>query len=244
MTRIGVEAAPGRARLDLTQGPISPRVLQVTDSGARVGLVATVALLLGGDHLEIDLSVGPGAWLEIVETAGTVAYDAGGVASSWTVRAKLAENAVLIWLGEPFVVAQGANVRRNTTIELADGAVACLRETLVLGRTGETGGIVRSTMSVGVDGAPLLLEDLELGAHRDLPGVIGAARVVDSLALLGTRAPAVPEMLTGNRFELDGPGTIVRHLGMSAASSPVGPISAAWRSAVWDQAGSAERLSH
>jgi urease accessory protein len=243
VTRIGVRAAPGRAKLDLTQGPISPRVLQVTDSGARVGLVATVALLLGGDHLEIDISVGPGAWLEIVETAGTVAYDAGGVASSWTVRAQLAENAVLIWLGEPFVVAQGANVRRSTSIELAEGAVACLRETLVLGRTGETGGTVRSRMSVGIAGATLLLEDLELGAHRGLPGVIGAARVVDSLALLGTRAPADPEMLTGNRFELDGPGTIARHLGMSAASSPVGPIGAAWRSAVWDQTVSAATTS-
>jgi urease accessory protein len=243
VTRIGIRATPGRARLDLTQGPISPRVLQVTDSGARIGLVATVALLLGDDHLEIDISVGPGARLEIVETAGTVAYDAGGVASSWTVRAQLAERAVLIWLGEPFVVAQGANVRRSTSIELADGAVACLRETLVLGRTGETGGNVRSRMSVDVDGAPLLVEDLQLGVDRALPGVIGAARVVDSLALLGTRAPAGPEMLTGNRFELDGPGTIARHLGMSAASSPIGPISAAWGSAVWDRAVSAATTS-
>jgi len=78
VTRIGVHAADGRARLTLTQGPISPRILRVTDNGARIGLVATQALLLGGDHVQLDIEVGPGAWLELVETAGTVAYDADG----------------------------------------------------------------------------------------------------------------------------------------------------------------------
>ena len=78
MTRIGVQAAPGRARLTLTGGPIGPRVLRVAENGARIGLVATTALLLGGDHIDIEIDVGPGAWLELVETAGTVAYDADG----------------------------------------------------------------------------------------------------------------------------------------------------------------------
>ncbi len=41
VTRIGVQAAPGRARLTLTGGPISPRLLRVAEDGARIGLVAT-----------------------------------------------------------------------------------------------------------------------------------------------------------------------------------------------------------
>jgi urease accessory protein len=83
VTRIGVEAAQGRARLTLTGGALAPRVIRVDESGARIGLVATEALLLGGDHIDIEIDVGPGAWLELVETAGTVAYDAGHVQSSW-----------------------------------------------------------------------------------------------------------------------------------------------------------------
>jgi urease accessory protein len=229
VTRIGVLAAPGRARLLLTQGPISPRVVRVTDRGASVALVATTALLLGGDHIEIDIEVGPGAWLEVVETAGTVAYDADGAASSWTVRVRLAEDAVLLWAGEPFVVAQGANVRRQTTIEMADRATACLREILVLGRVGETGGQLRSTLSVHRSGEPLVLEDLDLGSGRDLPGVMGSARLTDSVTLLGARAPLLPELAAGNRFDLDGPGTIARYLGSSAAASPMPAISSAWR---------------
>jgi len=59
--------------------------------------------------------------------------------------------------------------------------------------------------------------------------VVSRPESTDPEATVVRRAPADPEMLTGNRFELDGPGTIARHLGMSAASSPVGSIGAAWR---------------
>jgi len=234
VTRIGVQAAPDRARLTLTQGPISPRVLRVTDSGASIGLVATTALLLGGDHIEFDIEVGPGAWLELVETAGTVAYDAGGVESSWTVRVRLSKGAVLVWAGEPFVIAHGANVRRHTTVDLSRDAVALLRETLVLGRTGEIGGVVRSTMSVRRSGEQLLLETLELAVDRELPGVIGGVRVIDSVAMVGTRAPTQPELAAGDRFELDGPGTIARYLGSSVAASPLSPVTNTWRSVLLD----------
>lgn len=243
MTRIGVQAAAGRARLTLTHGPVSPRVLRVDDTGAAVGLVATTALLLGGDHIELEIDVGPGAWLELVETAGTVAYDADGVASSWTVRARLAERAVLIWAGEPFVVARGANVHRQTTIDLAEGAIACLRETLVLGRSGEIGGALRSTLTARLAGAPLLLDDLALGSDRDLPGVLGRNRVMDTASLLGVRAPTHPELFAGNRFDLDGPGTLARYLGTSTTPSPLSAITSAWRAAALEDIVAAATMS-
>jgi urease accessory protein len=206
-------------------------VLRVAADGARIGLVATTALLLGGDHIDIEVTVGPGAWLELVETAGTVAYDAEGVESSWTVRISVADGGVLIWAGEPFVVAHGANVRRRTTIELGRGAVACLRETLVLGRTGETGGAIRSTLSVQHGGSELLIEELDLSdpTIRRLPGLIGDERVLDSVALLGVRAPAAPVLKPGGRFELDGAGTIARCLTSTFAGSPLKSISTAWQ---------------
>jgi urease accessory protein len=237
VTHIGVQAAPGRARLTLTGGPISPRLLRVRENGARIGLVATTALLLGGDHVDIEIDVGPGAWLELVETAGTVAYDANGLASSWTVRIRVADDGLLIWAGEPFVVAHGANVQRDTSIELGAGSVACLRETLVLGRTGETGGAIRSTLSVRQCGSELLIEDLDLRdpAIRVLPGLIGDARVLDTVALLGINAPPTPELLAGTRFELDGAGTLARCLTTTFAASPLAPVSAAWQMAAHDR---------
>jgi len=236
VTRIGVQAADGRARLTLTQGPISPRVLRVAENGARIGLVATQALLLGGDHVHLDIEVGPGAWLELVETAGTVAYDADGAGSSWTVSILVAGGGVLIWAGEPFVVARGANVARSTTIELGAGAVACIRETLVLGRSAEIGGAIRSTMMVRhappVGGPPtdLLCEDLDLTdiRTRGLPGLLGDTRIIDTVSLLGMRAPTEPAVRTGQRFDLAGPGTLARSLTTTFAASGLPTVMDGW----------------
>jgi urease accessory protein len=239
VTTIGVQAADGRARLTLTQGLISPRILRVTDTGARIGLVATQALLLGGDHVQLDIEVGPGAWLELVETAGTVAYDADGEGSSWTVGIQVADGGVLIWSGEPFVVSQGANVTRSTTIDLGVGAVACIRETLVLGRSAETGGAIRSTIKVRQTpvihepSKDLLHEDLDLTDPdiRALPGLLGDARIIDTVCLLGIRAPTEPPMAAGHRFDLDGAGSLARSLTTTFAASGLATIMTCWADA-------------
>jgi urease accessory protein len=232
VTRIAVHAAPGRARLSLAAGPISPRVISCTATGARVALVATTALLLGGDHVDIDIDVGSGAWLEIVEIAGTVAYDAGGIASSWTVRARVADGGALIWAAEPFVVAGGANTLRSTVIDLGSGAVAYVRETVVLGRTGEAGGAVRSRLTVTRAAHPVLVEDMDLRdpGTRSLPGILGTARVIDTVALFGVRAPADPAVPAGCRFELEVPGTVARALTSQVDRSPLSSVASAWRS--------------
>ncbi len=232
MTRIAVHAAPGRARLTLVGGPISPRVIRSTDTGARVALIATTALLLGGDHVEIDLDVGPRAWLEVVEIAGTVAYDAADVASSWTVRARVGNGGALIWAGEPFVASRGANTLRNTTIDLDVDARAYLRETVVLGRTGEAGGAVRSLLTVTQSGSAVLVEDMDLrdSETRVLPGMLGGARVIDTAAIFGARAPAVPAVPPGCRFDLDLPGTLARSLTSQVDQSPLSAVTSAWPS--------------
>ena len=231
MTLIAVHPAPGRARLKLAAGPISPRVISCTAEGARVALVATTALLLGGDQVEIDIDVGPGAWLEIVEIAGTVAYDSGGIASSWTVRARVADGGALIWAAEPFVVAGGANTLRSTVIDLGAGAVAYVRETVVLGRTGETGGAVRSQLTVIQAAQPVLVEDMDLrdSGTRSLPGILGTARVIDTVALFGVRATANPALPAGCRFELDLPGTVARALTCQVDRSPLSSVASAWQ---------------
>ena len=245
MTRIEVARAAGRARCAVEGDVLSPRVLSSDDDGARVALVAAGALLLGGDAVVIDVVVGAGAWLEVVETAGTVAYP--GPTASWTVRARLGEGAVLVWEGLPFVVAQGADVQRCTTVALDAGARAVLRETIVLGRAGERGGAIRLRTDVTLAGRDLLVEDLDLSpSAREAPGVLGvgvsgvgvsgsgspgtpgaggAARVLDVVSAFGFRPDDAPwaAASTGvtHRFDLAGPGAVVRHLGMHAHASPL-----------------------
>ena len=230
MTLIAVDPAPGRARVTHTPGPIAARVQRVDPDGARVALVATTALLLGGDHVEFDVRVGPGGWLDVVETAGTVAYDAQGVASGWTVRARLGAGARLTWNGEPFVIADGANVHRVTELDLAPGATACLRETLVFGRVGEAGGALRATTRARLDGTDLLVEDLDLADPlvRTAPGLLGPCRVVDSVLLLGAAAPLEPALPPGTRYDLAGPGTLARVLAADTGRSGLDEVWSAW----------------
>jgi urease accessory protein len=187
-------------------------LLTADERRARVALVPDGALLLAGDAIAIRVDVGPGAVLELVEPAGTVAYDMRGGHATWSVDVRLGQGAALIWAGEPFVVAAGARVRRTTSVQIADGAVLAVRETLVLGRSGERPGQVwQRTTAVDAHGEPLLVEELALDADR-APLLLGGKRVVDTVVVLGARIPDVTELLGCHRFDLERSGTVLRRL--------------------------------
>lgn len=140
--RVAVEAVDGRIRVtDLAASSyLRPRLVGRTGTKARVALVGACAALLAGDDLRLEVEVGPGAHLELVEPTGTVAYDGRGERASWGAAIRVHEAGSLVWPGAPFVVADGADVCRHTGIALDTGAVILLQETLVLGRSGEAGG--------------------------------------------------------------------------------------------------------
>jgi urease accessory protein len=215
-TRIEVRRHHGRAVCTLSGGPLEPRRVDAPDGRVRVALVATVALLLAADNVRIEVVVGAGVDLEIVEVAGTVAYDMRGGSARWDVDVRVDDGGCLIWSGLPFVVTDGAQVVRRSTIELAAGSQAVLRETFVFGRSGQTGGDLRASTVVSLDGRPLLVEDLDLRRElRAEHAVMGAARCLDSVMVLGRRAwenqPGV--------LQLDGPGSVDRRLVSSLHAS-------------------------
>lgn len=216
MTFIGIRpGSGGRPELDLRSSHLSPRTLRTDANSARIALVGTTALLLAGDHVRIGIDVAAGCHLDMVDTAGTVAYDGRGGASSWTVDITVADGASLTWKAEPFVVADGADVTRTTTVTLAPTGVALLRETLVLGRSGEAGGALFARTRVTHGGRPLLAEDLDLTDRdaRSRPGVLGGRQVLDTVSLWGRR-PRVDDPTTGmHLFTLAGEGAVARFLG-------------------------------
>lgn len=234
-TRVGVWLEAGRVRLDLATGAWSPRVLSADGAHVRVALVATGALLLGGDDVRLVTRVGTGACVELVDTSGTVAYDGRGRAASWAVEADVDDHAALVWDALPFVVAEGADVTRSTVVRLGTGARVCLRDTLVLGRAGEGPGVVRQRTRVdGPDGA-VLAEDLDVtGPHR-LPGILGPNRVVDQVLLAGCRPPSVrtdPAMATRlDVLHLDRPGALARRLAAEAHAADLSALMAHWSAA-------------
>ena len=193
--------------------------------GARVSLIPEGALLLAGDAISIEVSVGPGARLDLIEPGGTVAYAMNGQRASWDVSIDLAPSATLVWAGEPFVVSHGATVDRHTSITVGRGARLALRETIVLGRHHERPGSLRQDLSVmASDGTPVLAESLAVGPDSGRL-LIGGSRVISTVLLLGERMLSTH---TGTRLELEAEATCVRTL---SADAHRGDLTSVWSQA-------------
>lgn len=222
-TRIAVHQGDPRARVDLAVGALAPRLVSRDASRAHVALAAAGMILLGGDHVHIEVVVGAGCLLELEDVGGTIAYRADGTPSAWTMSVRVEEGATLLWRGLPFVVTDGAEVERRTTIDLAAGATAVIRETLVLGRHGESGGRLRSAITARDAEGPLLVEQLDLDGLAPEPGVLGEHRVLDAVIALGFGPSTVPGDLV-----LEHPGAIARHFGAETHTSRLDRVWEDW----------------
>lgn len=231
MTSIAVaEAAPGGPpKVRLAPGLLQPRLVSRTAGFAQVALVAGGATLLGGDSVSIRVEVGAGCTLRIEDIGGTVAYPSTGRPSEWNVEAVVGDGGVLVWESFPFVVADRADVRRRTTVRTGAEARVCLRETLVLGRTGEAGGKIVSTTDIReVEGTPFFVEELFLDGEHPRPGVLGGSRVLDTAIMVGADPEAATPADTdeGRVLVLARPGAVARAIGTATHAAHV---DARWR---------------
>ncbi|GAA1974287.1 hypothetical protein GCM10009718_07870 [Isoptericola halotolerans] len=234
-TAVGVVrgSAPGApVRVDATDGLLAVRTVSRSTDHAEVALVATGAVLLGGDHVVVRLDVADGCALRVTDVGGTVAYDGEGAGCRWDVEVRLGRDARLDWYGMPLVVSTGADVQRTTSAHLGPGARMVLRETVVLGRDGERGGRVVLRSEVTDDDGPVLVEEVVADGGRPVPGVLGPHRVLDTLNVLhatGTdpqdeAAPPLAPEPAGEHvatLELERGGRLVRWLGGAAHLSPI-----------------------
>jgi urease accessory protein len=233
-TTLAVTPADGRVHVrtsslgDAGVPRLRPILLGSGARHARVALVPDGALLLAGDAVRLHVEVGPGIRLELVEPAGTVAFDMQGGAAWWDVRLVLARDATVVWAGEPFVVSSGARVHRRTVVDMEPGARLLLRETLVLGRHGERGGHLEQGWSAhGPGGVPLLVEETVLDDRSDRPGILGGHRALGTVVVLGV--PVDPDLCPDGRLDLEGGGTVWRGLAHEAHRAV--PVDA-WRAAL------------
>ncbi|MEL5959980.1 urease accessory protein UreD [Streptomyces sp. CLV115] len=219
-TRLGVAPATGRSRVHHTTGHLTVRIVDQDAGGARVGLIATRALLLSGDDVRIEVDVAPGAWLDVVEPTGTVAYE-GDTPSSWTIHATVGDGAVLTWAGRPFVVSDEITTHRSTRIRVHGTGRVLMQEKVVLGRAGQAGGDLTTSLDAADDTGPVQVEHLDLGRKaRRMPGIFGSLRSMDTVTALGWTPgpPGEPEAGTTGPgetyFPLDRSGAVLRWMGI------------------------------
>lgn len=202
---------------------VVPRLVRRQGRSVEVALVAGRAMLLPGDDVRIRVTVGEGCTLRLVDIGGLVVYGRPGEiekASEWHARVDLAPGAHLAWEGLPTVITDAGHLTRSLTMTLSRGSSALLRETLVLGRTGERGGRLRADTDIRDASGPILRETLEARGDVRVPGILGSARVVDSVIAVGDHT-AIDEVAGATRLEFERGGTVVRYLGDAAHDSPL-----------------------
>jgi urease accessory protein len=220
-TRIAVTAGEPRAHVELAVGALAPRLISRDATRAHVAVAAAGMVLLGGDHVHVGIDIGAGCTLEIADVGGTVAYP--GARSSWILDIRIGAAGTLLWHGLPFVVTDGADVERRTSLTLERDARAVIRETLVLGRHGERGGRLLSALAVHERDGPVLVERLDADGSAPEPGVLGGNRVLDAVIAVGFRPIRRPQDL-----EFDRAGAMARHLSDHTHGSPLDPVWDAW----------------
>jgi len=176
MVEIIAESVGGVTLLRTLRG--APPVSVRQTAPGTVHLVGSAGGPLGGDHVELSVTVLAGARLRLESVAATVALPGrAGSGPSWFVlRAEVHEGATLELLPEPTVAARGCEHVIDAHISLAPDAALVLREELVTGRTGEhPGGRLRSGLRVERDGMPVVDQELALGPGADGLGADGLA---------------------------------------------------------------------
>ncbi|GGU80731.1 urease accessory protein UreD [Lentzea flava] len=181
---------------------------------ALVHLVSSVTSPLGGDALELTVEVGPGASLDLRGVAATLMLPGPtGLPSSSLVRFSV-EGSVR-YLPEPTVVTSRAHHTAVVEAELDGHAELLLREVLVLGRAGESAGILSSTVRATRCGKPLLHQQLSVGTPSidSSPAGLAGKRVIGTALMLDE----VPRASDGgewwNLVPLAAGGTLATALG-------------------------------
>ena len=160
-------------------------------------MLPTQAGPLSGDHDRVRIVVGADATLVVRPIAATLALP-GTARTRLDLEIDVGPGGRLVLEDPPLIVATGADVERSTTVTLAAGAVAALRETVVLGRAGEPGGRLVSTLRVTDDDGVVLHDPLCLDpatSRQDAHVALAPGhRVAATLCLLGADAHDEPRL--------------------------------------------------
>jgi urease accessory protein len=217
--RARIVAAPdgrGGTRLVEVYGeaPLLPR----RTGPGQVHLVGGAAGPLGGDQLRLEITVEDGACLTVRTVAACVVLPGPGP-STLDLVVRVGAGAALHWLPEPQVAAAGCDHLTRSSVELAASARLVWREELVLGRSGEAPGDVRTSLHVRHNRRALLHQDLAAGPRAAGYGgaaVFGDARTHGSILVVDPDwAQAAPaELVTedGARLVLPGPAVLATAL--------------------------------
>lgn len=129
-------------------------------------LVTTSGGLVGGDQLDIEVSVSDNARAQVMGQAAEKVYRSVGPDTHFNAAITVEDGAYLEWLPQETIVFDQSRLRRTTSVDVAEGGAFTGAEMLVFGRTamGENvqTGLVRDVWNVRRNGKRLWADALHL----------------------------------------------------------------------------------
>jgi urease accessory protein len=154
--------------------------------------------IVGGDELEIDVTVGPGAHALLTTPGAGKWYRSAGAWANQSLGFTVEVQGVLEWLPQETIVFDAARAAMRSSIELADDARFIGMEVLCLGRraSGErfTEGAVRLDTRVRRAGRPVWLER---GLLEGGSGLLDASAGLAGFSVSGTFLAVAPGIEPG-----------------------------------------------
>jgi urease accessory protein len=153
--------------------------IAIRRSGERVLMIGSAAGPVGGDEIDIDLVVGPGARASVGSVAATSVWPGpAGEQSTSRVVVRVGSRAQLCWWPEPTVSIAGSNHCATMRVHLAGDACCTLLDELSLGRSGQRSGVLQVELRVERGGKPLVHHTERFGPYE--PGTGSAVGVGDA----------------------------------------------------------------
>jgi urease accessory protein len=171
-------------------------------------ILHTAGGVVGGDKLQIDVSLQPSSRAVITTAAAGKIYGSNGSIASQQIHHQIAANASLEWLPQETIIFNGAIFHQHLQVELAPNATWLGWDINRFGRTasGErfTRGEWKSATEVYRDGKPIWIDRQCLYGDEmvDHPHSLAGHSIVGSLAWID--APVSTELITVTRSLFDG----------------------------------------
>jgi urease accessory protein len=219
--------------------------------------------LVGGDRLDIDIDVQPGAHLLVTTPAATRFYRSNAGEAAQVVQARVAPGARLEWLPQETLAYSGCDGRNEVRLHLAPGASLMAGEVLALGLPAAGLAFARGRLLQHLEVGGLWLDrgclDAADTALLDGPCGLAGHRVLGTLAYAQTLPLADAEaLLDDSRALLHGvPLSGVTHLAsprgavvlarvvgdeVEAVTQALRQLRALWRQRLWAVAASDPRI--
>ena len=151
------------------QEMISQPPLTFRDTADGVMIVNTAAGPLGGDRLELSVTVGDGASLNLGGVAAAIALPgaSGTGRSESTIEIRLGQNSTLIWEPQPMILATGAHHKQMISIFADKASNFIYGDAYQFGRHLEDTGRIEQEVRICIDGEESLIQSMDINPAED-----------------------------------------------------------------------------